>query len=55
MGSREINLKYWLLVARGTCRQLRRALPNHFHATWEFPKIRGTVFWGPYINKDPTI
>ena len=20
---------------------------------WEFPKIRGTVFWGPY--KDPTI
>ena len=19
---------------------------------WEFPKIRGTVFWGPY-NKDP--
>ena len=22
--------------------------------TWEFPKIRGTVFWGPY-NKDPTM
>ena len=22
--------------------------------TWEFPKIRGTLFWGPY-NKDPTI
>ena len=21
---------------------------------WEFPKIRGTVFWGPY-DKDPTI
>ena len=21
---------------------------------WEFPKIRGTVYWGPY-NKDPTI
>ena len=21
---------------------------------WEFPKIRGTVFWGPY-HKDPTI
>ena len=20
---------------------------------WEFPKIRGTLFWGPY-NKDPT-
>ena len=22
--------------------------------TWEFPKIRGTLFWGP-SNKDPTI
>ena len=21
---------------------------------WEFPKIRGTLFWGPY-NKDPII
>ena len=21
---------------------------------WEFPKVRGTLFWGPY-NKDPTI
>ena len=21
---------------------------------WEFPKMRGTLFWGPY-NKDPTI
>ena len=21
---------------------------------WEFPQIRGTLFWGPY-NKDPTI
>ena len=21
---------------------------------WEFPKIRATLFWGPYI-KDPTI
>ena len=21
---------------------------------WEFPKIRGTLFWDPY-NKDPTI
>ena len=20
---------------------------------WEFPKIRGTLFWGPY-NNDPT-
>ena len=22
--------------------------------TWEFPKIRGTLFWGP-CNKDPTM
>ena len=21
---------------------------------WDFPKIRGTLFWSPY-NKDPTI
>ena len=21
---------------------------------WEFPKIRGTLFWGPY-NKDPIV
>ena len=21
---------------------------------WEFPKIRGTLFWGPY-SEDPTI
>ena len=21
---------------------------------WEFPKIRGTLFWGPY-NNEPTI
>ena len=21
---------------------------------WEFPKTRGTLFWGPY-NKDPTV
>ena len=21
---------------------------------WEFPKIRGTLFWGPY-KKDPTV
>ena len=21
---------------------------------WEFPKIRGTLFWGP-CNQDPTI
>ena len=25
-----------------------------FRTSWEFPKIRGTLFGGPY-NKDPTI
>ena len=25
-----------------------------FSGVWEFPKIRGTLFWGPY-DKDPTI
>ena len=24
------------------------------HPKWEFPKITGTLFWGPY-EKDPTI
>ena len=25
-----------------------------FKVVWEFPKIRATLFWGPY-HKDPTI
>ena len=25
-----------------------------YACTWELPKIRGTLFWGPH-NKDPTI
>ena len=29
-------------------------LKSSIALVWEFPKIRGTVFWGPY-NKDPTI
>ena len=29
-------------------------VPRPSIATWEFPKIRGTLFWGPY-NKDPTM
>ena len=28
-------------------------LPNS-QTTWEFPKIGGTLFWGPY-NTDPTV
>ena len=27
---------------------------EHSHVIWEFPKMRGTLFWDPY-NKDPTI
>ena len=30
------------------------ALNVKLYTNWEFPKIRGTLFWGPY-NKDPTI
>ena len=37
---------------------LSHELVLHFrsglHMIWEFPKIRGTLFWGAY-NKDPTI
>ena len=38
------------------CRLLYWALYPGFvwRFLWEFPKIRGTLFWGPY-NKDPTI
>ena len=32
--------------------QVRRLFCNKFF--WEFPKIRGTLFWGP-CNEDPTI
>ena len=35
-------------------RQDRPAVPLGMHVKiWEFPEIRGTIFWGPY-NKDPT-
>ena len=30
---------------------LPKAKPNARNLIWEFPKIRGTVFWGHY-NKD---
>ena len=29
-------------------------LQAELQAIWDFPKTRGTLFWGPY-NKDPTI
>ena len=28
--------------------------PGPWSKIWAFPKISGTLFWGPY-NKDPTI
>ena len=28
--------------------------PGKNGGKWEFPKLRGTLFWGPY-NKDPTM
>ena len=27
---------------------------DSLETTWEFPKIRSTLFWGPY-NEDPTV
>ena len=29
-------------------------LENLMNTIWKFPKIRGTLLWGPY-NKDPTV
>ena len=29
-------------------------LDKSYMTIWEFPKIMGTLFWGPY-NKDPTM
>ena len=28
---------------------------HHEKPVWEYPKIGGTLFWGPYFNKDLTI
>ena len=51
---------------RGVCKALEgstglgfrapgaRGRVQGFSGVWEFPKIRGTLFWGPY-DKDPTI
>ena len=35
-------------------RLLGKCIPHGLLTKWEFPKIRGTLFWGPY-NKDPTV
>ena len=40
-------------LLRAPCHQWPRRQPNDM-IIWEFSKIRGTLFYGPY-NKDPTI
>ena len=40
------------VLATGPC--AHRQDTDNFKFRWGFPKIRGTLFWGPY-NKDPTI
>ena len=46
------------MIAPCGCRPhgtLKGTLEGAFHTfIWEFPKIRGTLFWGPY-HKHPTI
>ena len=55
------TLKGTLIATHETSKQVlkpdplpakRRGPQRNMHM-WEFPKIRGTLFWGPY-NKDPT-
>ena len=60
--SRSADLKIWQLgrdILRGahvicTIRCLGFLSYSYSALIWEFPKIRGTLFWCPY-NKDPTI
>ena len=51
----------WVSVTELALRGHKEPYANHVRAhrvpalpTREFPKIRGTLVWGPY-NKDPTI
>ena len=46
-----------IAIALAIASAISIAIPATAVATtliWGFPKIRGTVFWGPY-NMDPTI
>ena len=58
-----VLLSSWVQAAERGMPDARRYLPKPavsefgsggLEAIWEFPKIRGTLLWGPY-NKDPTI
>ena len=42
------------LRAHGFSDAWRMARPAATVLIWGFPKIRGTLFWGPY-DKDPSI
>ena len=59
LGFRVLGLGFWVQEASRSpgCnfRVFNPEIRTVEHGTaWEFPKIRGTLFWGPY-NKDPTI
>ena len=61
LGFRLLGLGFMLILRIDSLeshRNLNPELRSHMTITlslkWEFPKIGGTLFWGPY-NKDPTI
>ena len=58
-----VLLSSWVQAAEREMPDARRYLPQPavsefgsggLEAIWEFPKIRGTLFWCPY-NRDPAI
>ena len=55
-GSARFNTLRLLCMFRSAGLSDRQSIGRliHHFLKWEFPKIRGTLFWGPY-NKDPTI
>ena len=48
--TRQPDVKFGTEVV-GSSKRSRETSPMN---VWEFPKIRGTLFWGPQ-NEDPTI
>ena len=59
VSGRAIPVNSCSLVTCRTCKAKRRQrAPGHERLSaafrWEFPKLGGTLFWGPY-NKDPII
>ena len=43
-----------MVCSRFVCRRPGGIQEGFDVEAWEFPKIRGTIFWGPY-KKDPSI